>query len=105
VKRRILRAARVELSAAATWYNQQAPGLGADLLKEMDRAIERIAETPKVWPFWPKTPGDLEIRRFLVPRFRYSIAYMIENNELIIIAFAHQHRRPLYWISRLQNLI
>ncbi|MFC1617418.1 hypothetical protein ACFL2K_04275 [Candidatus Margulisiibacteriota bacterium] len=48
--------------------------------------------------------GTLEtknIRHYLVPRFPYKILYTIKEELVIILAFAHQHREPNYWIDRI----
>jgi len=62
-------AAVADLSAAGDWYERQRPGLGVDLIVEIERALEVIAESPTAWPRWPDAPTELEIRRVLLPRF------------------------------------
>jgi len=34
-------------------------------------------------------------------KFPYKILYSVERDHLLVIAIAHQHRRPDYWIDRL----
>jgi|GEM_PF-225276 len=34
-------------------------------------------------------------------KFSYSLLYSIEEDHIFIIAVAHQHRKPGYWIDRL----
>jgi toxin ParE2 len=33
-------------------------------------------------------------------RFPYSVIYALENDELVVLAIAHQHRKPFYWRDR-----
>jgi len=47
------RAASEELAEAASWYEAQQPGLGDDLLHEIDRALLTIDESPQAWPMLP----------------------------------------------------
>ena len=42
------------------------------------------------------------IRRCLVAKFPYAIIYHhdLDQNEILILAVGHLHRRPDYWTSR-----
>jgi plasmid stabilization system protein ParE len=39
-------------------------------------------------------------RRFVVPRFPYSVAYQVYDTRIVVLAVAHSSRRPLYWLNR-----
>ncbi|MEW6501172.1 MAG: hypothetical protein AB1456_06765 [Thermodesulfobacteriota bacterium] len=39
------------------------------------------------------------MRKTFVHRFPYKILYSIEPDHLFIIAIAHQHRKPDYWVG------
>lgn len=45
--------------------------------------------------------AELEIRRCRLRRFPYSEVYTQEGAELLVLAIAHQHRKPGYWRNRL----
>ncbi len=92
--------ARAELQAAAEWYEDRRANLGQDFLAEIKRAENVIAERPNVWPRWPGTAGD--IRRFMLVRFPYSLAYRQVGDDIAVIAVAHQHRAPFYWRDRVK---
>jgi plasmid stabilization system protein ParE len=62
---------------------------------EIDPAIKSIADTPERWP--EATRGE---RRFILPRFPYSILYRIRSDAVFVVAVAHQRRRPGYWRDR-----
>ena len=96
---RWLGAARAEFFAALDWYEGERPGLGEDFLAEVTRSIDLIAERPRAWP--PASRPGLGVRRFLVPRYPYAIVYIVEKDELLIVAVAHGKRRPGYWANRL----
>ena len=87
-------AAVADLSAAGDWYERQRPGLGVDLIEEIERALEVIAESPTAWPRWPDAPTELEIRRVLLPRFPFALPYLIQSNGIVVLAVAHEKRRP-----------
>ena len=63
---RFLELAQYELDDAFLWYEEQMPGLGRDLLDEVDRSIHRVAR----WPLAGKEIST-DVRRCLVKRFPY----------------------------------
>jgi hypothetical protein len=93
--------AEVELTAAAAWYDDQCPGLGDELLAEIDVACEALRADPTAWPKWPDAPlCEPPIRRFLLARFPFALAYQVLAECLVILAVAHTSRAPMYWASR-----
>jgi plasmid stabilization system protein ParE len=92
---RVVPEARRELRDAADFYEQQQPGLGRRLWQEVDEHIVWIAghsEVPRL-----RAGG---YRRVNLRIFPYYIAYIIRSNGLWILAIAHTHRQPEYWIER-----
>lgn len=39
-------------------------------------------------------------RRLVLPRFPYSLVYLIQADRCYVVAFAHAKRRPGYWRER-----
>jgi plasmid stabilization system protein ParE len=99
VKLRFHRAALEELGEAASWYERHRPGLGDELLAELDAAVVAVVVGPQAWP----KVGTAGLRRFVLPRFPYSVIYGIHDDELRVFAIAHQKRRPGYWAARTFN--
>ena len=92
----LLEAAQHELDEAIEWCANQAPGLGDALLVETLKAFKLITQFPQAWH-----PLSAQTRRCRLNRFPYSV----EANEVLVIAIAHQHRKPNYWRDRLRNRI
>lgn len=92
---RFLELAQQELDDAFSWYEEQMPGLGRELLDEVDRSIRRIAR-------WPLAGREMAagVRRCLVRRFPYGIMYGVEADLILVVSVAHLHRKPYYWIDR-----
>ncbi|WP_341646799.1 type II toxin-antitoxin system RelE/ParE family toxin [Thauera sp. SDU_THAU2] len=89
--------ARLEFEDARTYYERQQPRLGQRPQQDTRQALQRI----RLWPFsCPIETG--EIRRLLLSRFPYKLLYSVEKDHLYIIAFAHQHRAPEYWSTRIR---
>jgi len=93
---RFLTPAQRELEDAVAWYNRQAAGLGQELLDELDRAVRRAVAFPVAYP-------EIEsgIRRCRLARFPYGLIYGVDGETLVVVAVAHLHRRPRYWIGRI----
>ncbi len=89
-----------DLTSAGDWYELQLPGLGLDLADEVQRGLNAIAERPETWPIWPASRESDGIRRFLLARFPFAIGYVLEGDEVVVLAIAHLRRRPSYWLAR-----
>ncbi|TPQ28229.1 type II toxin-antitoxin system RelE/ParE family toxin [Methylomonas koyamae] len=91
-----LAAAETELDQAYQWYEQQQSGLGKQFLSEFDAAIRRITAFPTSYVLI-----DTDIRRCLIKRFPYGVLYGIDRQSIIVVAVAHLHRKPDYWLPRI----
>jgi plasmid stabilization system protein ParE len=99
MKIRFLTLAQREVDDAVIWYEQQAEGLSRDFLDQLDRAVRLVKHHPKI-----ATQIEADIRRFLVARFPYSLIYGIDDDSIVVIAVAHQHRHPRYWADRIDSM-
>jgi toxin ParE2 len=93
---RLLEPAQAELDEAIAWYAEQAPGLGDAFLIETLKTIKLIEQFPAAWH-----PLTTQIRRCRLKRFPYSVVYSSDGDDILVLAVAHQHRKPNYWRSRL----
>ncbi len=91
---RFLPPAGQELDDAVDWYDRQLPGLGIEFLDEVDKALHRIAA-------YPHSCEEIEtgLRRCLLNRFPFGIIYGLDGNIIVVVAIAHLHREPRYWIE------
>ena len=93
--------AQRDLDEAAVWYDDQEPGLGDEFLAEVDQRIAGLALRPEIWPLWPGVRvGKYPVRRRLLVRFPYGIAYQIVGTVVVVLALAAHKKRPRYWASR-----
>ena len=71
---RFLSPALEELAEAAEYYDHEVPGLGADFLSEVDRAIDLILGFPEAW-------GEISenFRHCNLRRFPYTVIYTLEG--------------------------
>jgi plasmid stabilization system protein ParE len=92
---RFLAPAEIEMTEASAFYEAASFGLGAEFLDEIQRVIEIVREHPHLG-----RSIDREFRQVLLHRFPFSLIYSIEIEAILIIAVAHQRRRPGYWRER-----
>lgn len=87
--------ARAEFEDGERYYEAQVPGLGNRFRKDIQQALRRLRR----WPLAaPVEHGD--IRRLMLSRFPYKLLYSVEADRIYVIAVAHLHRAPDYWVDR-----
>ena len=82
---------------AVAWYDEQRFGLGQELLNTIRDALSTIQQNPAIGS---PVAERLKSRRLLVRRFPYSIVYLVEANQVLVLAIAHHAQRPGYWKDR-----
>jgi toxin ParE1/3/4 len=99
---RILDAAAEEAAEAAAWYERRRPGLGHDFQRAVDAALDLLED--QAVPLVPAAGSAARsgLKRLILRRFPFDIVIRETRDELIIVAFAHQSRRPEYWRRRIR---
>jgi len=87
-----------ELTGITRYYEVARPGLGNEFSDELDTQILLCCENPEMGS---KIKGSY--RRLVLQRFPFNIIYRLSNEELQIIAVAHQRCKPGYWKTRLSS--
>jgi plasmid stabilization system protein ParE len=87
--------ARDEVEEAQAWYEERSLLAAAGFLHEMSVAIRRIAKAPNRYPV-----SLHNTHRILLERFPFGIHYRVNENDIVVVAVAHQKRRPGYWAER-----
>ncbi|CAN5670487.1 hypothetical protein BH10ACT2_BH10ACT2_27120 [soil metagenome] len=89
-----------ELSDAVRWYEQRRAGLGLALLAAVDAAIEPVSRWPRSGALMAGLEA-VEVRRVPIASFPYHLAYLIVDEQIKVLAIAHDRRRPNYWSDRI----
>lgn len=87
--------AKQELEDAIRFYELEYSGLGRKFKEEVRKAALRIAAYPEGWSI---VRGN--VRKCLLHKFPYKLLYAVDENRILIIAVAHQHRKPDYWFDK-----
>jgi plasmid stabilization system protein ParE len=78
-------------------YYQQEGGIGAAFEQAVRRGVDFILQNPEASPVVTREGA----RKRVLGRFPYNLYYTIEGELILILAVAHQKRRPGYWTDRL----
>ena len=95
---RFLTLARQEVDEAYLWFEKRSPGKGLEFLDDLNRTVRLVVTFPLASP--EIGPG---IRRCILARFPYAILYGIGQETIVVVAVAHTHRRPNYWLTRIKT--
>jgi plasmid stabilization system protein ParE len=85
-----------EIEDAANWYGRRSPAAQISFLRDVDHAIAAIVDAPQRWTSY--IDGT---RRYIFRKFPYSMVYFVDEGTVLIVAVAHEKRRPGYWRGRL----
>jgi plasmid stabilization system protein ParE len=88
-------AALEEAEAARDWYAERSLVASKAFISELIHAVEQLAEAPDRWPQY-----EAGTRRYVFPRFPFSLIYRILDRKIQIVAVAHVKRKPEYWKDR-----
>ena len=87
--------AESDLDHAATWYEDQQPGLGLRFLDAADQLFERLRLTPQQFPL-----VLTDVRRALLPTFPYAVYFRATDDVVTVLAVLHLRRDPRTWRRR-----
>jgi toxin ParE1/3/4 len=77
-------------------------GLGQKFRQAVDDGVTRLVELPLAAPLWPEVDPELGVRRYVLRKYPYAIAYLLHDTAVLILAVAHRRRKPAYWLDRVE---
>lgn len=99
---RLHEAAVEEAIEAAAWYEQERPGLGTEFGQAINFALDLLEDKIVPLSSMPGKASRHNIKRLILRRFPYNIVVRESPGEVLVIAIAHQSRKPGYWRKRLR---
>ena len=93
---RFLEPAEAEVDEAVAYFDEQRDGLGDRFEQDLLDTVTFLTE----YPFAGKALTK-RVRKFRLRTFSYNVIYVVDPEEIMIVAVAHHRRRPGYWRARL----
>ncbi|MEO8218631.1 MAG: type II toxin-antitoxin system RelE/ParE family toxin [Acidobacteriota bacterium] len=81
-----------DVERAFAWYETQRTGLGAQFREELNTTLDIIAANPESSPV-----VRIRIRRAVLRRFPYLVFYLVEGQQIVVLACLHASRDPHRW--------
>jgi toxin ParE1/3/4 len=81
--------------------NDSAPVLVQTFFEAFEAAVDLVEEQHIPLSPYPGKAGAAGAQRIILKRFPYDIVIVEHAAELVVIAVAHQSRKPGYWRERL----
>jgi plasmid stabilization system protein ParE len=89
-------ASREEALEGYLYYGAEDDELALDFEHKIQQTLALIQSQPELHRI-----RRYNVRRVNLPRFKERyIAYMIWQNEIVVVAIGHAKRRPYYWYRR-----
>lgn len=85
-----------EVACVTGDYEARATGLGSRFRAQVESVCAAIVQHPFLWR--PRRGG---YRRVNLPGFPYYVAFVIDEEQALIIAVAHASRHPDYFKNRI----
>ncbi|MBX9471758.1 type II toxin-antitoxin system RelE/ParE family toxin [Microcella sp.] len=92
-----------EFLEAVRFYEQQQTGLGEKFEAEVAQAVDDVIWSPDAWPELTGHRRSTVVRSRRVSGFPYRIVYFVHDDNVVIVAVAHERRHPGYWNRRVDG--
>ena len=92
--------AEADITDAVVWYDSREPGLGLELLSDVNSAIARALKNPESFTRVRRNP---EVRRVLTRRFPYRVFFVVRSEAIIVFSIIHTARHDRAWRDRAEQ--
>lgn len=92
-----------EYQAAAEWYESTRPGWGDVFMDAVDTAINSILDPAIRWGFYQDRRSEPQVYSRSVAGFPFQVIYLLVEDEVLVVAYAHERRLPGYWADRVDR--
>ena len=81
--------AEKDLKESFVWYEDKRIGLGFNFLLQFEAGLHFITRNPTV-----SSKKYKDVRMYLLKRFPFKLFYLVNKNQIIVLAVLHSKRRP-----------
>jgi plasmid stabilization system protein ParE len=83
-----------EVEHAAAWLESMQPGLAEELGEELIHALETVLAFPLAF-----RPVEGDTRRVILRRFKFHLAYEVDEDAIYFVGFVHASRDFRQWLT------
>jgi toxin ParE1/3/4 len=98
---KIIVPAELELHEATMWYRERDPRVADRFAAEARKTLRLIEQFPQIGGL--VVGIDRHVRRMPIHAFPYGIVFVDLGDSIEVVAFAHNRRRPAYFMARLRR--
>jgi plasmid stabilization system protein ParE len=98
MRARFLEPAEAETDDAVAYFDAQREGLGDRFEQDLLSTVTYIRQHPL-----SGKKLSARVRKFRLRTFPYDVIYVVDVDEVVIVAVAHHRRSPDYWRGRLET--
>lgn len=96
--------AAAELDAAIDWYAERRTLIAVEFLDAVETAVAHLMDWPDSGRPYPGRERHVPVvRTTRVRGFPYGVVYLVDGDDLVILAYSHDKQRPGYWKHRLDG--
>jgi hypothetical protein len=92
-----------ELMSAALWYEDRLEGLGESFVDAVEAAVNSIRDPSIKWSYYLGVKRVPQVYSRSVGGFPFDVIYVEIDDDINVVAYAHERRRPGYWMPRLRK--
>jgi plasmid stabilization system protein ParE len=85
---KVLPAAQKEYEAALKWYRKKSLQAAENFVAAVEKTFERICQRPTWWRNAYKHYRELGVKKY-----PYTVIYVVEENELVLVTSLYHHKR------------
>ena len=97
----ISEAADANIVTATRFYNSRPGRYGAAFKKEFTAAARAIAHNPRLYPLVEDGVHGREIREYFIARFSQRVIYVMNGDDVLVVAVIHSDAREGAWHKNL----
>ena len=91
---RYRKAAQAEVSDIAEYLEARRPGFGRKFIEELRRVEALLRDNPALYQ-----PVNGDIRRAVLRRFPYGVFYVVDGDQVFVLACFHLRRGPRSYLD------
>ncbi|MEQ8438064.1 MAG: type II toxin-antitoxin system RelE/ParE family toxin [Ilumatobacter fluminis] len=95
--------AEAEMEAAAAFLDERTPGAGNDFIVAVGATMRNARARPRIGSLVAGQRSTAKIRRMRVRPNDYQVVYAVYADHILVVAVAHNKRKPLYWLDRVDE--